>query len=286
MKKLLLLLITSGILLTSCLSDNTSETNINKNSTIYNYGYAKFTISPYSNTMAVTAYNTSEGITRLTQSQYKTAFYSLSTHYSPQENILSCGIASAAIILNTVYTNIGKTPPISVTGSWFIPEDNAIDGNFTWTENNFFNDKINGYLDKEVIYGRKKVDGKYQVGVTLEQLTNALNMQGLIAEKVNVESSTNEDIEVFREMLKKELANPTKYIIANYNLNVMSTLNGGHFSPLIAYDENSDSVLIMDTWNAFAPWTWVKVYDLYKSMNTKDGDTYRGYILINTNSAS
>ncbi len=286
MKKLFFLIIASNILITSCSSGGAATTGTKANPTIYDYGYAKFTISPYSNTMAVTPYNSESGIVRLTTSQYKTAFYSLSTHYSPQSNILSCGIASAVIILNTIYANVGKTPPLSKTGSWYIPEDNVIDGNFTWTEDNFFNDNVNGYLDKEVIYGREKVNGQYVVGVSLEQLTSALNLQGLTATKVNVETSSDTDIEAFRTLLKQQLATPTKYIIVNYNLNVMSALNGGHFSPLAAYDQNSDSALILDTWNAFAPWTWVKVYDLYKSMNTKDGYNYRGYILVNANSAT
>lgn len=285
MKKLLLFIITGAILISSCSSGGAATTGVKAEPTVYDYGYAKFTISPYSGTMAVTAYNSESGIMRLTNSQYKTAFYSLSTHYSPQSNILSCGIASAVIMLNTVYASIGKTPPLSKTGSWYIPEDNAIDGNFTWTEDNFFNDNVKGYLNKEVIYGREKVNGQYVVGVSLDQLTTALNLQGLTAEKINVKTSTDADITAFRVLLKQLLANPSKYIIVNYNLNVMSALNGGHFSPLAAYDEGSDSVLILDTWNAFAPWTWVKVYDLYKSMNTTDGDNYRGYILVSANSA-
>jgi hypothetical protein len=286
MKKLLATGISMALLVLGCSSGGAVTTGAQAEPTIYNYGYAKFTVSSYSNTMAVTAYNTTEGISRLTSSQYKTAYYSLSTHYAPQSNILSCGIASAVIMLNTIYANTGKTPPLSKSGSWYLPEDNVIEGNFTWTEDNFFNDNTKGYLNKEVIYGREKINGQYVVGVTLDQLTTALNKQGLTAEKVNVTTSTTGDINHFRDLLKQQLAHPTKYIIVNYNLNVMSELNGGHFSPLGAYDETSDSALILDTWSAFAPWTWVKVYDLYKSMNTKDGDAYRGYILVDANSAN
>lgn len=262
------------------------ETPVTPSPTIYNYGYAKYTISPYSGTIAVISYNTAEGMARFNTSQYKNAFFSLSTHYAPQSNILSCGIASAVIILNTVYANIGKTPPLSVSGSWYIPEDNVVEGNFTWTEENFFNNNVKGYLDKDVIYGRAKVNGQYVVGVTLDQLTQALNLQGLQANAIHANSATNADINTFRTLVKQIMLNPTQYMIINYNLNVMSALNGGHFSPIGAYDEASDSILILDTWTAFAPWTWVKLVDLYESMNTLDGDSYRGYILINATSAS
>lgn len=268
-----------------CSQSTAVSTGASPNPTVYDYGYEKYTISPYSGTMAVHSYNTQEGITRFTNSQYKTEFYTLSTHYSPQTNILSCGIASAVIMLNSVYATVGKQPPISVTGSFYDIESNFVDGNFTWTEDNFFNDNVNSYLDKEVIYGRKKVNGQYVVGVTLDQLTQALNSQGLTATGVHTATSTDLDIQAFRDLLKKILVDQSQYMIVNYNLNVMSALNGGHFSPIGAYDQASDSVLILDTWNAFAPWEWVQTYDLYKSMNTLDGSTYRGYILVNTNSA-
>ncbi len=283
-KKLLGLLALAVIV--ACTSGNASTTNAKASPTIYDYGYEKYTISPYSNTMAVLSYNTESGISRLNSSQYKASFYNLSTHYSPQTNILSCGVASAVIMLNTVYATLGKQPPLSKLGSFYNEQENYIDGNFTWTEANFFNDKVSGYLDPEIIYGRKQVDGKYAVGLTLDQLTQGLNLQGLQANAVHVNSASDADIEAFRTLLKATLGKTESYMVVNYNLNVMSELNGGHFSPIAAYDQASDSVLILDTWNAFAPWEWLKVYDLYKSMNTKDGDTYRGYVLVNANKAS
>lgn len=100
------------------------------------------------------------------------------------------------------------------------------------------------------------------VGVTLDQLTQAMNLQGLVATAVHANTATDTDIAAFRTLLKQIMVSPvTEYMVANYNLNVMSALNGGHFSPIAAYDEVSDSVLILDTWNAFTPWTWVNVYD-------------------------
>ena len=269
-----------------CTSGNATTTNAKPTPTIYDYGYAKYTVSPYSNTLAVVSYNTESGISLLNSAEYKASFYNLSTHYSPQTNILSCGVASAVIMLNTVYATLGKQPPLSKIGSFYNDQENYIDGNFTWTEDNFFNNKVNGYLDREIIYGHKQVDGKYVVGLTLDQFTNALNLQGLQAIATHVSSSSNVDIDGFRTLLKSTLGQTDNYLVVNYNLNVMSELNGGHFSPIGAYDQASDSVLILDTWNAFAPWEWLKVYDLYKSMNTKDGASFRGYALVNAHKAT
>lgn len=277
MKKISLLL---GILaLVGCNSDRADRSDWK----ISDYGYEKYTVSPYSNTIAVIPYNSEEGIERFDHSNYKNAFFTLSTHYAPQSNILSCGIASAVIILNSVYANSAKQPPISLAGSWYDEKNHTIEGNFTWTEDNFFNAKVKGHLDKDVIYGKTQVNGKYVVGVTLDQLTEGLNLQGLTAQAVHATSSTDQDIEAFRKLIKQLLKTPSQYIVVNYKLDLTSSLEGGHFSPIGAYDSNSDSVLILDTWSAFTPWTWVKVYDLYKSMNTKDGEVDRGYILINAN---
>lgn len=251
-----------------------------KKPTFVDYGYNKFTVSPYSDTIAVTAFDTEDGIAYFESSEYKKAFFILSPHYAPQQNINSCGIASAVMILNTVYANNGEQPPISWQGSWFVPEDNTVYGTYLWTEDNFYNKKTDKIVTKDVVEGRKKINGKYVPGVTLDQLTALLNIQGLTATAYHADTATQNDIDNFRTLVKEITTNPTQYMIANYNLNVESALNGGHFSPLAAYDEISDTVLILDTWSAFACWVWIKLEDFYKSMNTKDGSTYRGYILV------
>ena len=54
----------------------------------------------------------------------------------------------------------------------------------------------------------------------------------------------------------------------------------GHFSPLGAYDVESDSVLVMDVAGFKNGWYWVPVKDLYAAMNTLDGSVYRGWLVI------
>lgn len=256
------------------LAENDSRTKI------INYGYNKFVPSPYSGSIAVTTFDSTAGIEIFTNSQYKKAFFILAPHYSPQMDIASCGIASSVILLNTVYSNIGKTPPISKKGSWYVPEDNTLYGLFQWTESNFYNSKISHVLDREVVEGDKKLNNLYTLGVTLDQLTNVLNLQGLYAKAFHATDRENNSINAFRELVKQITANPTQYMLVNYNLNVYSTESGGHYSPVAAYDAGSDTVLILDTWAASNVWIWVKLVDLYKSMNTLDGLTYRGYILV------
>ena len=50
--------------------------------------------------------------------------------------------------------------------------------------------------------------------------------------------------------------------------------------PLGAYDETSDSFLIMDVNPNRAPWVWVGAGDLIRAMRTFDTVENRGYLLI------
>ena len=55
---------------------------------------------------------------------------------------------------------------------------------------------------------------------------------------------------------------------------------GGHISPLGAYDERSESFLIMDVNPNRAPWVWVRSEDLIAAMRTFDTVENRGYLLV------
>lgn len=248
---------------------------------VINFGYNKFVPSHYSHEIAVVTFDSDQGIARFERSKFKKAFFKLAPHYAPQLDINSCGIASAIMILNTVYANIGKTPPIDKKGSWYVPEDNAIYGLFLWTENNFYNKRVDRIINKAVLEGDQKVKDQYLVGIELDRLTEALNLQGLNAKAYHVDNVDH--LANFRKLVKRITCKPTKYMIVNYNLDIYAAQGGGHFSPLAAYDEESDSVLILDTWSASNSWIWIKLFDLYSSMNTVDGTVYRGYILIEAN---
>jgi hypothetical protein len=256
-----------------------------KGMAIIDYGYAKFTDSPYSGSIAVTPFNSKDGMDRFENSKYKLAYFKLVPHYAPQQHITTCGIASSIMLLNTVYAENKLTPPVSVTGSWVVPEEKEIYANVVWTEDNFFNSKINSVLSRDVVEGKIKVGGKYDVGVGLDKLARVLTLQGLQAEAHHVDQVSSNSLDQFRSLIKQITANASQYMMLNYNLLVASEIDGGHFSPVGAYDETSDSVLVLDTWSAFAPWVWINIYDLYQSMHTMDGKTYRGYILVNAKTA-
>jgi len=86
--------------------------------------------------------------------------------------------------------------------------------------------------------------------------------------------------EELRREIAANLAAEDDYVLVNYARRPLGQKGGGHISPLGAYDEASDSFLIMDVNPNRAPWVWVKADDLIGAMRTFDTVENRGYLLI------
>ena len=56
--------------------------------------------------------------------------------------------------------------------------------------------------------------------------------------------------------------------------------NSGHFSPIVAYNEDGDYVLVMDVASHLGVWVWIKLEDLYRLMNGTLSGIKRGYIVV------
>ena len=88
------------------------------------------------------------------------------------------------------------------------------------------------------------------------------------------------DAEAIRREIARNLASPDDYVLVNYTRKALGQTGGGHISPLGAYDEASDSFLVMDVNPNRAPWVWVESADLIRAMRTFDTVENRGYLLI------
>ena len=78
------------------------------------------------------------------------------------------------------------------------------------------------------------------------------------------------------------LAKPDVRIVANYNRKTLAQEGAGHQSPIAAYDEASDSVLMLDVAKFKYPPAWIKLADLLQSMQTVDSDSgkSRGLVVV------
>lgn len=79
-----------------------------------------------------------------------------------------------------------------------------------------------------------------------------------------------------------EQEQPKTYLVVHYNRGTLHQTGTGHFSPIAAYDERSDSVLILDTARFKYGPHWVKLELLHEAMVCIDPDCNlsRGYSLM------
>jgi hypothetical protein len=218
-----------------------------------------------------------EGRTLLNTSQYQEQFWNLIEYYAPQDNNGSCGVASATMVLNAL--PLGDQRSVS--------PDHAPYRLFT--PKNFFTKKVSAIFttEEEAAAAKRTMEeqARWKVsrrGMTLEQITRALNTFPVKAEHVHASDTT---LPSFRERLRKEFPDPNRYVLVNYHRPTLGQLGSGHFSPLGAYNTEADRVLILDTANFRYPWVWVETERLWKAMNTRDADPAakgrtRGFVVV------
>ncbi|HEX9244106.1 MAG TPA: phytochelatin synthase family protein, partial [Anaeromyxobacter sp.] len=77
------------------------------------------------------------------------------------------------------------------------------------------------------------------------------------------------------------LATANDYVLVNYQRDALGQKGRGHISPVGAYDEPSDSFLILDVNpNHGNTWVWVPAHALFSAMRTKDTVENRGFLLV------
>lgn len=233
---------------------------------------------------SLTKWNSKQGLQRFERSQYKNDFYQLVNFYQPQINPLYCAVASSVIVLNAL-----KNGEIASQKELEINRPQSVGGGVvefkSYSQLNFLNEQTNKIKDKEVIEFKKsiKIRGKevFDAGISLADLKDILRKAyNLKVEMVYAKRNNSRSIENFRSDLKKYLVDDKNFIIANFNGEVLNAKVGGHMSPIAAYDEESDSVLILDVALHKENWYFVPLEKLYQAMNTKDDHKYRGYLIV------
>jgi len=189
----------------------------------------------------------SEGKLRLYESGAKEDFDKIKQYYFPMGRPSYSGVASACIVLNAMRDR----KPFLREDWFFTDEVSAISSEWSTT---FF-------------------------GVDLETLAEMMETHGRRVE-VTRAAQTKED--KFRKRLKNTLKRKSSMIIVNYLRSAMGQDGGGHFSPVAAYHEELDLVLIADVAKHNNPWVWVPLPELWAAMDTMDSSSgrTRGYLMV------
>lgn len=227
-----------------------------------------------------------QGKKRLIESKYNNDFFQLVNFYQPQINPLYCGIATSVILLNA----LNESHEIKSQKEAEILKPKIYGGDkiefHEYLQSNFLNDETNKIKRKEIIELKaqkinKKGEKFYDAGLSLTNLADILSKtHKLKVKKIFAKRNDEKSINKFRNYLKKYLADDKYFIVANFYGKRLKNKTGGHISPIGAYHEKSDSVLVLDVALHKDRWYFVSVKDLYSAMNSKDGDNYRGYLIV------
>jgi len=203
-----------------------------------------------------------EGRIRIARSKYAVDYVSLMATFTMQERQTLCSVATGVSILNA------------------LPIKRPVDPKYApypyFTQTTYFNDAV----DK--IITRQKT---LTIGQTLQEAAMVMATHGAVTRAYHASESS---LDEFRRIAKANLTEKNNFIAVNYRRNYVGQPPGSHFSPLAAYDEKSDSFLILDVARYKFPPVWVSAADLFTAMSTFDADSgrTRGFLVVSAPAAS
>jgi glutathione-S-conjugate glycine hydrolase len=195
-------------------------------------------------------------------------FSLLTSEFMTQFNGAFCGVASCCTVLNA----LGVPRPL------FDGKEPPGEKYYLFTQTNFFENGQTGEV--------KTFDEVAASGMTLNDIVLLLqSVDGVKARKVS--ASDLGSVDALRSELVPLLRtggrdSPT-FVIYNYDRAALNTIGSGHISPLAAYDDTSDSFLLLDVARyKYAP-HWVPADLLFAGANTQDPIAgTRGFVLAST----
>ena len=129
---------------------------------------------------------------------------------------------------------------------------------------------------KEPIEGTTNFDA----GFSLSDFAKMLRVHAFSVKLNYVKKNDLLTVEKFHQILRNYLNEDSVFVVVNFDGKVIGKTTRGHISPIVAFNEESDSVLVLDVALHKNQWYWVEVSKLIEAMNTKDAENYRGYLLV------
>lgn len=223
-----------------------------------------------------------EGRQIIAKSKYNNDFYQLINFFEPQINPTYCGIATAVIILNAInYGTIENQPDLSIHKP--LEDGGGIIKFNLYSQINFLSEGTDKIKDRKIINYQQPLQStkKFDPGLNLQDFATIITkIHGLKTRIYFVETFNDKSIDHFRETLKDVLQDETRFLVANFDGYLIDNKTSGHISPIVAYDQDSDRLLILDVATHKNKWQWVDLTKFYKAMHSRDGASYRGFILI------
>ncbi len=188
------------------------------------------------------AANSIAGEQLLSNNPFTADYDDLSRSFESQSRAAYCGVASSVIVLNALRHGA------ALTQSSVFP---------------------NTSTELRTTFG----------GMTLAQLAELLRANGANA---TVTYASDSNIDAFRATVRQNLQTSGDFMLVNYERAALGQNKSGHISPLAAYDEQTDRLLILDVATYKYPSVWVATADLWNAMNTVDpaSNRTRGFVTV------
>jgi Phytochelatin synthase len=191
----------------------------------------------------------------LLHSKLNLSYLRLSGNYTTQKNQAYCSIASGVMVLNAL-----QIKPLNLLYNRYPYID----------QDNFFSDEM---LQKTNIASIMKC------GLTVDELAVFLNYYPV---EVTVTHAADGGYAHFIHTLEDTFSSAKQYMIIDFYRPTLNQCGLGHFSPVAAYDSESNKVLIMDVARYKLLPYWVDAHDLWDAMLTIDetNNLTRGFIIV------
>jgi len=205
----------------------------------------------------VIAFDSPEGEALLIGAEARNDYFPLSIYFTTQVNPAYCGPATIAMVLNAL--DVPRPPSDMTLGLGLFDQENI----FT-----------------PAAEAVKPAAAVMRAGMTLDEFGGLLAAHDL---RVDIHHAADSSLDEFRRTAISTLADTDHFILVNYLRKAIGQKEGGHISPLGAYDADTDRFLILDVSRYKYPPAWVTASALYDAMNTPDPDNddkTRGYVFV------
>lgn len=209
-------------------------------------------------------FNTSEGPALLKRASHDRPFWDLVPHLAT-ELPGNCGPTTAVVILNALALQGVAAPPST---EW---KPFATSYRY-WDQQNLAGGSGGSCVRNATSPWRG----------SLEQVAAFFSCRGLSLDVTRWSASSAGD---FRNALKEAFSHePVRYVSVNFDRQGLHQEGGGHHSPIGAYDEGTDRVLVLDVARyKYPPW-WAPLPELFQAMGDPKEpnpfDTPRGYLVV------
>lgn len=202
-------------------------------------------------------YLTSDGgEERLLAAESNSDYFHLATYLESEQILTFCGPATVAAVANSLA--IDRPSPVRLFPWKLFTQDTLF---------NAANQQLKPYAMVE------------HEGLTLDELDSFIENIGLSAEHYFADETS---VDALRAVIKETLSDPKARLVINYSRKALPQQGDGHISPAGAYDEDTDTVLVLDVAKYKYPPVWLSVDKLHEAMMLVDdgSNRSRGFIKV------